>query len=109
MCLVISVQRLAHQQQAVAQIGQTGVDAELPGIPEGTDRSGLPGQALVPAVGHVLPVDEGLEVGAVADAAGRIDVDHLRLAAQPLLLQGLFITSRLSPATRRLVQLCRWR
>ena len=46
--------------------GQVGVDAELPGVPEGADRLGLTGQVLVPAVGHVLPVDEGLEVGAVA-------------------------------------------
>ena len=81
------VQQLAREQQAVAQVGQVGVDAELPGVPEGADRLRLAGQVLVPAVGHVLPVDEGLEVGAVADAVGRIDVDHLHLPAEALLLQ----------------------
>ena len=81
------VQQLAREQQAIPQVGQVGVDAELPGVPEGADRLRLAGQVLVPSVGHVLPMDEGLEVGAVADAVGRIDVDHLHLPAEALLLQ----------------------
>ena len=32
------------------------------------------------AVLHVALVDEGLEVGAVLDAVGRVDADHLYLA-----------------------------
>ena len=44
-------------------------------------------QILALAVLDVALVDEGLEVGAVLDAVGRVDVDHLHLARHALLLQ----------------------
>ena len=44
-------------------------------------------QVLVLAVLDVALVDEGLEVAAVLDAVGRVDVDHLHLPGHALLLQ----------------------
>ncbi|EHI13651.1 hypothetical protein KEK_06745 [Mycolicibacterium thermoresistibile ATCC 19527] len=63
------------------------MNAQLPGIPERLDHLGFLRQVFVLAVLHVALVDEGLEVGAVLDAVGRVDVDHLHLAGHALLLQ----------------------
>ena len=81
------VQQLTGKKKAVPQVGEVGVDPQLPRIPKGADHLGLLRQVFVPAVGHLPLVDEGLEIGAVADPVRRIDVDHLYLAAQPLLLE----------------------
>jgi len=61
------------------------VDAQLPGIPKGLDHLGLGGQIFVLAVLDVALVDEGLEVAAVFDAVGRVDVDHLHLPGHAFL------------------------
>ncbi len=63
------------------------MDAQLPGVAEGLDHFRFLGQVFVLAVLDVALVDEGLEVGAVLDAVGRVDVDHLHLAGHALLLQ----------------------
>ena len=63
------------------------MDAQLPGVPEGLDHLGFLGQVGVVAVLHVALADEGLEVAAVLDAVGRVDVDHLHPAGQALLVQ----------------------
>ena len=80
-------QQFPHQQQAVAQVGEVGVDAQLPGVAESADLLRLGGQVLVLAVLHVALVHERLKVGAVLDAVGGIDVDHLHLARHALLFQ----------------------
>jgi len=80
-------EQLPRQQQAVAQVGEVGVDAQLPSVPEGADLLRLGGQVRVLAVLHIALVDEGLEVRAVLDAVGRVEVDHLHLASHALLLQ----------------------
>ena len=56
------VQQLACQQQAVAEIGEIGVDAQLPGVAEGANLLRLGGEVLIPAVGDLAPVHERLEV-----------------------------------------------
>ena len=63
------------------------MDAQFPGVAEGFDHFRLGGQVLVLAVRYLSLVREGLEVGAVLDAVGRVDVDHLHLAAHALLLE----------------------
>ncbi len=81
------VQQFLRQQQPVAQVGEVGVDAQLPGVAEGLDHLRLLREVFVLAVLHVALVDEGLEVGAVLDAVGRVDVDHLHLPGHALFLQ----------------------
>ena len=63
------------------------MNAQFPRIAERLDHFRFLRQVFVLAVFDVALVDEGLEVGAVADAVGRIDVDHLHLPGHALLLQ----------------------
>ncbi len=63
------------------------MDAQFPGVAEGFDHLRLGGQVLVLAVSYLSLVREGLKVGAVLDAVGRVDVDHLHLAAHALFLE----------------------
>jgi hypothetical protein len=76
------VEEIAGEEEAVAEIGEVGVDAEFPGVAEGADHFGFLGEVFVLAVLDVAAIDEGLEIGAVADAVGRVNVDHLDLAGQ---------------------------
>jgi hypothetical protein len=75
------VEEIAGEEEAVAEIGEVGVDAEFPGVAEGTDHFGFLGEVFVLAVLDVATIDEGLEIGAVPDAVGRVNVDHLYLAS----------------------------
>ncbi len=63
------------------------MDAQLPRIAEGLDHLRLLRQVFVLAVLDVALVDEGLEVAAVLDAVGRVEIDHLHLACHAFLLQ----------------------
>jgi hypothetical protein len=81
------MQQLLRQQQPVAQIGQVGVNTQLPGIPERLDHLRFLGEVGVGPVLDVALVGEGLEVGAVFDTVGRVDVDHLHRTGHALLLQ----------------------
>ena len=76
-------QQFPRHRQPVAQIGQVAVDAAHPSIPIGFDHLRLARQILLPIL-HVALAKIGLEVGAKADAVGRIEVDHLHLAGQIL-------------------------
>ena len=60
---------------------------QFPGVSECFDHFRFGGQVLVLAVPYLALVREGLEVGAVLDAVGRVDVDHLHLAAHALLFE----------------------
>ncbi len=79
-------QQFARQQQAVAQVGQIRVDAQLPGVAVGFDLFRFVGEVFV-LVLHVAAVEARLEVAGVPDAVGRVDVDHLHLAGHALLDQ----------------------
>jgi hypothetical protein len=79
--------QFAGQQQPVTQVGKVGVDAQLPGVAKSPDLLRLGGEVVVLAVLDVALVDKGLEVGAVADAVGRVEIDHLHLACHTLLFQ----------------------
>src|SRR5579862_1894716 len=74
------VEEVAGEEEAVAEIGEVGMDAEFPGIAEGADHFGFLGEVFVLAVLDVAAIDEGLEIGAVANAVGRVDINHLDLA-----------------------------
>ena len=76
------MEEVAGEEEAVAEIGEVGVDAEFPGVAEGADHFWFLGEVFVLAVFDVAAIDEGLEIGAVADAVGRVDVDHLDLAGK---------------------------
>ena len=80
-------QQFPGQQQPVAQIGQVGMQAQFPGITVSLHHFRLADHFLVLAVGHVALAHEGLEVGAEFHAIRRIDIEHLHLAAQALVLQ----------------------
>ena len=80
-------QQLLRQQQPVAQVGQVGVNPQLPGVAESLDHLRFLGQVLVLAILDDARADEWLEVGAVLDAVGGGDVDHLHLPGHALLLQ----------------------
>ena len=79
-------QQLAGDDQPVAQVGQVGMDAQLPGVAEGLDLFRLAGGVLGLAVLHVALAGADLPVGAELDAVGRVEVDHLDLALEPFLL-----------------------
>ena len=81
------MQQFAREQQPITQIGEIGMDAEFPGIAEGLDGLRLLGQVRVVAVLDIALADEGLEVGAVFDAVGRVDIDGLHPPGHPLLVQ----------------------
>jgi hypothetical protein len=76
------VEKVTGKEEAVAEIGEVGVDAEFPGVAEGADHFWFLGEVFVFAIFNVAAIDEGLEIGAVADAVGRIDVNHLDLASE---------------------------
>ena len=77
-------QQLARDEQPVAQVGQVGVDPEFPGVAERLDLLGLARSVLELAVLDVAIARGHLPVRAELDAVGRVDVDHLDLAAQLL-------------------------
>jgi len=79
--------KFATKQKAIAEIGEVRVNPQLPRIPKRLDHFGLLRQVRIAAVLHVALADEGLEVAAVLDAVGRVDVDHLHLPGQALLDQ----------------------
>ena len=79
-------QQVARHRQAVAQVGEVGVDAVAPGVAEGLHLFGLARQVVGLAVLHVAAGGGPLEVGVELDAIGRVDVDALHLALQPLAL-----------------------
>ena len=81
------VEEFAGGEEAVAEVGEVGVDAEFPGVAEGFDLFGFAGEGVVIAVldGAVVEVD--LPVGAVFDAVGGIDVAALDLAGHALALE----------------------
>jgi hypothetical protein len=76
-------QQVAGDGEAVAQVGEVGVDAVAPGVAEGFDLLRLAGDVFGSAVLHVAAGGGPLEVAVEFDAVGRVDVDHLHLAAQP--------------------------
>lgn len=62
-------QQFLAEDQAVAQVGEVGVDAEGPGVAVGLDHLGLPGEVAFPVL-HVPFADFRLEVGGELDAVG---------------------------------------
>jgi len=81
------VEEVAGEEEAVAEIGEVGVDAELPGVAESADHFWLLGEVFVLAILHVAAIDEGLEIGAVADAVGWVDINHLNLTGHALFFE----------------------
>lgn len=79
-------QKIAGDGQAVAQIGEVGVDAVAPGVAEGLHLFRLARQVVGLAVLHVAARRAPLEVGVELDAIGRVDVDALHLPLQPFAL-----------------------
>src|SRR5262249_31244370 len=80
-------QQLARNDQAIPKIGQVGVDAQLPRVPERLHLLRLPGHVHRAAVLHVALPGGDLPVGAELDPVGRVHVDHLDLALQPFFLR----------------------
>ena len=72
--------------QAVAQVGEVGVDAVAPCVSERLDLLRLAGDVFGFAVPHVSAGGGPLEVGVELDAVGWVEVDALHLAAQPFAL-----------------------
>ena len=79
-------QQIARHGQAVAQVGEVGVDAVAPGVAEGLDLLRLARDVIGLSIAHVAAGGGPLKVGVELDAVGRVDVDALHLAAQPLAL-----------------------
>ena len=79
-------QQLPRHHQPVAQVLQVGVDPVAPGVAKGFHLLGLAGQVREVAVLHVAGGRRPLEVGVELDAVGRVDVDRLDLALEPLAL-----------------------
>jgi len=81
------MEQFASEQQAIAEIRQVRVQSEFPRVPVGLDHLGLTRQVRVVVVLHIAFADERLEIRAELHAVGRVDVDHLHLAAEPLVLE----------------------
>ena len=63
------------------------MNAQFPGVPEGLDHLRLLGQIFVLFILYIPLVHKGLEIGAVLDAIGRINIHHLYLSGHALFLQ----------------------
>jgi len=87
----------AGEKKAVAEIGEVGVDAEFPSISKRADHFGFLREIFVFAIFNVPAIDEGLEIGAVANTVWRIEVDHLYLASQSFFFeQGIHDQQRIT-------------
>ena len=74
------------KHKAIAQVREIAVDTQFPGIPEGLDHLWLTRERLV-IVLDIAVVEFHLPVGAILDAVGRVDIDHLHPAGHSLPLQ----------------------
>ncbi|AEO46714.1 hypothetical protein F11_01220 [Rhodospirillum rubrum F11] len=79
-------QQVAGDGQAIAQIGQIGVNAIAPCVAEGPDLFGFAGNVILVAVLHIAAGRRPLKIAVEFDAIGRIEIDALHLAAQPFAL-----------------------
>jgi hypothetical protein len=79
-------EQVARDGEAVAQIGEVGVDAVAPGVAQGLDLLGLAGDVVLVAVLHVAAGGGPLKVGVELYAVGRVDIDALHLPLEPLAL-----------------------
>ena len=79
-------EQVAGHHQPIAQVGEVGVDTQLPSVAEGAHLFGLAGGVLGLAVFHVALAGAHLPVGAELDAIGRIEVNGLHLALEAFLL-----------------------
>ncbi len=80
-------EQLAREKQPVAHVGEIRVQAQLPRVAVGFHHLRLAREVLVVSVRDVALAHERLEVAAELHAVGRVDVDHLHLAAQSLVVQ----------------------
>jgi hypothetical protein len=64
-------EQFPRQQEPIAQVGQVGVDAQLPGVAIRLDLLWLVGEVFV-FVFDIAAVKARLEVGGVFDAVGRV-------------------------------------
>ncbi len=74
-------EQVPRHQQSVAQIRQIRVDAQFPRVPKSLDLLGFSRGVFELAVLDVALAGGHLPVGSELDAVGRVDVDHLDLAA----------------------------
>ena len=63
------------------------MNAQFPGVPKGLNHLWLLRQIFIFLILHIPLVHKGLEVGAVLDAIGRINVHHLHLSGHALFFQ----------------------
>ena len=75
-------QQVSGDSEAVAQIGEVGVDAIAPGITKGFDLFRFAGDMTGVAVFDISTGGGPLEVGVEFDAVRWIKIDALHLAAQ---------------------------
>ena len=80
-------EQFPRRKQAVAQVAEVAMDTQLPRVAEGLDLLSFSSCVFVLAVLDVPAASRGLPVGAELDAVGRVDVDHLHLAAKVLPLR----------------------
>lgn len=69
-------EEFAGEGEAVAQVGEVGVDAELPCVAEGFDLFGFAREVFGFVVADGAFAGRGLPIGAELDAVGRVDVNH---------------------------------
>src|SRR5206468_9471905 len=79
------MQEFPREAQTIAQIGQVGVDAELPRVSERADNLRLARQITIATVTNIPLVNERLEVRSVSHAIRWVAVDHLDLLSATLL------------------------
>ena len=71
------MEQVPGDQEAVPQVGQVGVDAQIPGVAVGLHHLRLAHHELVVSVFRSPAAHEGLEIRAVLHAVGRVEVDRL--------------------------------
>jgi hypothetical protein len=81
------VQQLSCNGQTIAKVAEVAVHPERPRVPVGLDLLRLPRKRVVLAVLHLALVNTRLEIAVVGDPVRRIDVNHLDVTAEVLLVE----------------------
>src|SRR5437899_2658449 len=75
-------EEVVSDDKPIPQVGQVGMNSQLPCIPKGSDLLGLPSSILRPPILYVQVLGRNLPVGRELDAVWRVYIYALNLALE---------------------------